>query len=128
MLNESSRRIKMYKIVNAKELTTNIYLFEVEAKRVAKSCMPGQFVIVRMDEDSERIPLTISDYNRETGTVTIVVQTIGAGTNMMKNLKNFLKKSIFHMIYILTHIQSIIKRKYSNYLRNYMIMDIYMKK
>ncbi len=77
----------MYKIVNAKELTTNIYLFEVEAKRVAKSCMPGQFVIVRMDEDSERIPLTISDYNRETGTVTIVVQTIGAGTGMMKQLK-----------------------------------------
>lgn len=77
----------MYKIVDAKELTTNIYLFEVEAKRVAKSCMPGQFVIVRMDEDSERIPLTISDYNREMGTVTIVVQTIGAGTTMMKELK-----------------------------------------
>lgn len=77
----------MYKIVNAKELTANIYLFEVEAKRVAKSCMPGQFVIVRMDEDSERIPLTISDYNRETGTVTIVVQTIGAGTYQMKSLK-----------------------------------------
>lgn len=77
----------MFKIVDAKELTTNIYLFEVEAKRVAKSCMPGQFVIVRMNEDSERIPLTISDYNREMGTVTIVVQTIGAGTNMMKELK-----------------------------------------
>ena len=45
----------MYKIVDAKELTTNIYLFEVEAKRVAKSCLPGQFVIVRTNEDSERI-------------------------------------------------------------------------
>ena len=77
----------MYKIVDARELTTNIYLFEVEAKRVAKNCSPGQFVIVRMNEDSERIPLTISDYNRETGTVTIVVQTIGAGTTMMKELK-----------------------------------------
>ncbi len=77
----------MYKIVDARELTTNIYLFEVEAKRVAKNCLPGQFVIVRMNEDSERIPLTISDYNRETGTVTIVVQTIGAGTTMMKDLK-----------------------------------------
>lgn len=77
----------MFKIVEAKELTTNIYLFEVEAPRVAKSCMPGQFVIVRQDEDSERIPLTISDYNREKGTITIVVQTIGAGTHAMKSLK-----------------------------------------
>ena len=77
----------MYKIVRAEELATNIYLFEVEAKRVAKSCLPGQFVIVRTNEDSERIPLTISDYNREKGTITIVVQTIGAGTTMMKSLK-----------------------------------------
>lgn len=77
----------MFKIVRAEELTTNIYLFEVEAKRVAKAAMPGQFVIVRMNEDSERIPLTISDYDREAGTITIVVQTIGAGTWMMRDLK-----------------------------------------
>lgn len=77
----------MYKIVRAQELTTNIYLFEVEAKRAAKSCLPGQFVIVRTDEDSERIPLTISDYDREKGTITIVVQTIGAGTMAMAGLK-----------------------------------------
>ena len=77
----------MYKIVRAQELTTNIYLFEVEAKRAAKSCLPGQFVIVRTDEDSERIPLTISDYDREKGTITIVVQTIGAGTMAMAKLK-----------------------------------------
>ena len=77
----------MYKIVRAEELTTNIYLFEVEAKRVAKACLPGQFVIVRTGEDGERIPLTISDYNREKGTITIVVQTIGAGTNEMRSLK-----------------------------------------
>ncbi len=77
----------MYKIVNAKELATNIYLMDVEAKRVAKSCQPGQFVIVRMDEDSERIPLTICDYNRTAGTVTIVVQVVGAATEMMRNLK-----------------------------------------
>ena len=62
----------MYKIVKKQELTTNIYLMDVEAKRVAKSCMPGQFVIVRMGEDGERIPLTICDYDREAGTVTIV--------------------------------------------------------
>ena len=77
----------MFKILRAEELTTNIYLFEVEAKRVAKSCLPGQFVIVRMNEDSERIPLTISDYDREKGTITIVVQTVGAGTWMMRDLK-----------------------------------------
>ena len=55
----------MYKIVKKQELTTNIYLMEVEANRVAKTCEPGQFVIVRMDSESERIPLTICDYNRE---------------------------------------------------------------
>ena len=77
----------MYKIVRAEELATNIYLFEVEAKRVAKSCLPGQFVIVRNDAEGERIPLTISDYDREKGTITIVVQTIGASTTAMKNLK-----------------------------------------
>lgn len=77
----------MYQILRAEELTTNIYLFEVEAKRVAKSCQPGQFVIVRVGEDDERIPLTISDYDRERGTITIVVQTIGAGTMIMSKLK-----------------------------------------
>lgn len=77
----------MYKIVKKSELTTNIYLMEVEAKRVAKSCQPGQFVIVRMDEEGERIPLTICDYNRQTGTVTIVFQTVGAGTKMMASLE-----------------------------------------
>ncbi len=77
----------MYKIVKAKELTTNIYLMDVEAPRVAKHCEPGQFVIVRMDEEGERIPLTICDYDREKGTVTIVFQTVGAGTMMMAHLK-----------------------------------------
>ena len=77
----------MYKIVKKRELTTNIYLMDVEAKRVAKSCEPGQFVIVRMDSEGERIPLTICDYNREEGTVTIVFQTVGAGTKMMANLE-----------------------------------------
>ncbi len=77
----------MYEILRAEELTANIYLMEVEAKRVAKSCNPGQFVIVRMDENGERIPLTICDYNREKGTVTIVFQIVGAGTQMMSSLK-----------------------------------------
>lgn len=77
----------MYKIVEAKFLTPNIFLMEVEAKRVAANCLPGQFVIVRTNEDGERIPLTISDYDREKGTVTIVVQVIGAGTTEMSKLK-----------------------------------------
>ncbi|HBA50387.1 MAG TPA: NAD-binding oxidoreductase, partial [Lachnospiraceae bacterium] len=55
----------MYKIVKKEELTTNIYLMDVEAARVARTCQPGQFVIVRTDAEGERIPLTICDYDRE---------------------------------------------------------------
>ena len=77
----------MYKILEAKELAANIYLMVVEAGRVAKSCQPGQFIIVRIDEDGERIPLTICDYDRQKGTVTIVFQIVGAATQMMASLK-----------------------------------------
>lgn len=77
----------MYRILEAKELTANIYLMVVEAKRVAKACEPGQFVIVRTNRDSERIPLTICDYDRQEGTVTIVFQAVGAGTEIMAHLK-----------------------------------------
>lgn len=77
----------MYKILEAKELAANIFYMVVEAKRVAKACRPGQFVIVRAAEDSERIPLTICDYDAEKGTVTIVFQIVGAGTLMMSGLK-----------------------------------------
>ena len=77
----------MYKILEAKELTANIFSMVVVAERVAKSCEPGQFVIVRTDADAERIPLTICDYDREKGTVTIVFQIVGAGTQYMSSLK-----------------------------------------
>lgn len=77
----------MYKILKACNLASNIFLMDVEAKRVAASCEPGQFVIVKMDEKGERIPLTICDYDRAAGTVTIVVQTIGASTTRMQSLK-----------------------------------------
>ena len=77
----------MYKILEAKELTANIFSMVVEAERVAKSCEPGQFVIVRTDADAERIPLTICDYDREKGPVTIVFQIVGAGTQYMSSLK-----------------------------------------
>ncbi len=77
----------MFKILQTQELADSIFLMEVEAPRIAKACQPGQFVIVRMDEDAERIPLTICDYDREKGTVTIVFQIVGAGTQMMAELK-----------------------------------------
>lgn len=77
----------MYKIIKAEELAANIYLMDVEAPRVAKSCQPGQFVIVRMDAEGERIPLTICDYDREKGTITIVFQIVGASTQMMASLR-----------------------------------------
>lgn len=81
------KEFQMYKIRKAEELTTNIFSMVVEAKRVAESCLPGQFVIVRTDEDGERIPLTICDYDRTEGTVTIVFQIVGGGTQYMSTLK-----------------------------------------
>ena len=77
----------MYQIKKAEMLANNIYLMDVEAPRVAKHCEPGQFVIVKIDEKGERVPLTICDYDREAGTVTIVLQTIGASTEKMAHLK-----------------------------------------
>ena len=76
----------MYKILKAEKLAANIYLMDVEAPRVARHCEPGQFVIVKMDEKGERIPLTICDYDREAGIVTIVFQPVGASTTKMTEL------------------------------------------
>lgn len=73
----------MYKIVEKKVLAPNIYLMDIEAPRVAKSAKPGQFLIVKMHEKGERIPLTICDYNAEKGTVTIVFQAMGTSTQEM---------------------------------------------
>lgn len=70
----------MYKIVRKETLTPVITLMEVEARRLANATLPGQFLIVRIDEDGERVPLTVCDYNREKGTVTIVTQAIGASS------------------------------------------------
>ena len=77
----------MYKILKAEKLADKIYLFEVSAPRIAKSCEPGQFIIAKMDEQGERIPLTICDFNRENGTITIVFQIVGASTEKMSTLK-----------------------------------------
>ena len=73
----------MFKITKKRQLTDYIYLMDIEAPRVAKSAMPGQFVIVKTDEKGERIPLTVCDYDREAGTVTIVFQTLGVSTQDM---------------------------------------------
>ena len=77
----------MYPIVKRKQLADKIYLMDVRAPRVAQYCEPGQFVIVKTDEVGERIPLTICDYDREAGTVTIVIQTVGASTERMAALQ-----------------------------------------
>ena len=76
----------MYKILKAEKLAEKIFLMDVEAPRVARSCQPGEFVIVKMDEKGERIPLTICDFDREKGTVTIVFQIVGASTLKMSEL------------------------------------------
>ena len=77
----------MYPILKAEQLADKIYLMVVKAPRVAKNCQPGEFIIVKIDEVGERIPLTICDYNREEGTVTIVFQIVGGSTERMAALK-----------------------------------------
>lgn len=77
----------MYKIVKKEELTPVLTLYEIDAPLVAKKAEPGQFIILRADENGERIPITIHDYDREKGTVTIVVQTIGATTEKLSHKK-----------------------------------------
>lgn len=77
----------MYRILKAQKLADKIYLMDVYAPRIAANCQPGQFVIVKMGENGERIPLTICDYNRLEGTITIVFQEVGASTVKMAELK-----------------------------------------
>ena len=72
----------MFKIVKKRQLSDKVILMDIEAKRVAKKCLPGEFVIVKANEKGERIPLTVCDYNRDAGTVTIVFQTVGFSTEL----------------------------------------------
>ncbi|MGL5328342.1 MAG: sulfide/dihydroorotate dehydrogenase-like FAD/NAD-binding protein [Peptostreptococcaceae bacterium] len=74
------------KIVSKRLLSDNIYLVEIESKRVAKSAKPGQFIIVKIDEKGERIPLTVADYDKDKNTVTIVFQSVGASTKSLEKL------------------------------------------
>ncbi|MBR7146379.1 MAG: sulfide/dihydroorotate dehydrogenase-like FAD/NAD-binding protein, partial [Oscillospiraceae bacterium] len=73
----------MYRIVTKEALKPAVTLYEIEAPMVAKKAQPGQFIILRVDENGERIPITIHDYDAEKGTVTIIVQTIGATTEKL---------------------------------------------
>jgi len=76
----------MYRIVKKEPLNPTVVLFEIEAPMIAKKAQPGQFIILRVDENGERIPLTIHDYDREKGTVSIIVQIIGSTTTKLNRL------------------------------------------
>ena len=77
----------MYKIVKNEQISPNSFLMELEAPEVIKKAMPGQFVIVMAKEDSERIPLTIYDYDKESGILSLIYQVIGASTEELSTLK-----------------------------------------
>ena len=75
----------MYRIVKKRVLNPTVSLMEVEAPLVARKCEPGQFIILRVDEEGERIPLTIADFDRERGTVTIIFQIVGGTTEKLNH-------------------------------------------
>ena len=77
----------MYQIVGKKSLNPTVTQMEILAPFVAKKALPGQFIILRVDEEGERIPLTIAGYDRAKGTVTIIFQIVGAGTQMLDRKK-----------------------------------------
>jgi len=73
----------MYKIISKKQLNSVVTLLEVEAPLIAKKAKAGQFIIFRVDEFGERIPLTIADFDREKGTITVIFQGVGKSTKML---------------------------------------------
>lgn len=77
----------MYKILSAEELSAGVKSFIVEAPMVARKCQPGQFIILRIDEAGERIPLTIADYDRGKGTIQLIFQEVGNTTRQLGSLK-----------------------------------------
>lgn len=76
----------MYKIVTRKQLNENVVLMEIDAPFIAAKAEAGQFIIYRVDEQGERVPLTIADYDREKGTITIIFQVIGGSTTELAKL------------------------------------------
>ncbi|MBQ8196486.1 MAG: sulfide/dihydroorotate dehydrogenase-like FAD/NAD-binding protein [Clostridia bacterium] len=77
----------MYKIIRKKSLNPTVTQMEIEAPLVAKKALPGQFIILRVNEDGERIPLTVAGYDREEGTVKIIFQVVGATTELLNHKK-----------------------------------------
>lgn len=77
----------MYKILTKKILNPTVTLMEVDAPMIAKKAEPGQFIILRVDAEGERIPLTIADFDREKGTITIIFQIVGATTEKLNHLE-----------------------------------------
>lgn len=79
--------MELYKIIKAESIGSSINMFEVEAPKIAKKAQAGQFIILRLHETSERIPLTIADYDREKGTLTIIFQAVGKTTEELAQYK-----------------------------------------
>ncbi len=77
----------MAKVLRKKVLNESVTLLEVDAPLVARKALAGQFIILRIDEEGERIPLTIADYDREKGSVTIIFQKVGLTTNLLGDLE-----------------------------------------
>ena len=76
----------MFEILEKKSLNPTVTLMRINAPKVARKCEPGQFIILRTDDNSERIPLTIADFDRESGSVTIIFQIVGATTEKLNHL------------------------------------------
>ncbi len=76
-----------YKIIKKKNLNKQVFLMEIEAPKIAKKAEPGQFIILRIDEQGERVPFTIADFDRAKGTVTIIVQVVGKTTRDLEQYK-----------------------------------------
>ena len=100
----------MFKIIEKKVLNNTVSLMKIKAPIIANKAKPGQFLILRVDKDGERIPLTIADYNKENGTVTIIFQIVGATTkqlNCLNEIKFFYllfekRKTTIHIFYYLS--------------------------
>jgi ferredoxin--NADP+ reductase len=76
----------LYKILLREDLVPNVHLYKIEAPAVAKKAQPGQFIVIRIDEKGERIPLTVADWDREEGSVTIIVMEVGTTTQRLARL------------------------------------------
>lgn len=89
IIEEKNRGVSegMYEILKREDLNPTVFRLELHAPMVARRCEPGQFIMLRVDETGERIPLTIADYNREIGNITIIVQILGKTTQLLAEKK-----------------------------------------